>query len=121
MQNYRLSMPFTRNVMHKKEPDERFQHLVPLTRPGVTLIAALVLLALHTPVQAQAQADDDSKKNWTLSGFGSVGVVHSNERYADFTASPTTPGTAGFTHRWSADVDSRLGIQLDVGNWRSGI
>ena len=103
-------MPFRKNAMHKQESDRRFQPPASLARPAVTLIAALALLMLHST----AQADDESKPDWTLGGFGSVGVVHSNERYANFTASPTTPGSAGFTHRWSADVDSRLGAQLDV-------
>lgn len=49
-----------------------------------------------------------------VSGFGSTGAVHSNNRLADFTSSvPKTQG-AGYSDRISAGVDSRLGMQLDV-------
>jgi hypothetical protein len=51
---------------------------------------------------------------WTLSGFGTIGAVHSSERNADYTASVLKANGAGATRSWSANVDSRLGAQLDL-------
>jgi len=48
-----------------------------------------------------------------LSGFGTLGVVHSSEDRADFvTTGIFQPDGAGHTHAWSPHVDSRLGLQL---------
>lgn len=49
---------------------------------------------------------------FTLSGFGTLGMVHSSEERADFVASVFVPEGAGYTRQWSAEVDSRLGVQL---------
>jgi hypothetical protein len=49
---------------------------------------------------------------FSFSGFGTLGVVHSSEDRADFTASPLAPNGAGYTHPWSPDIDSRLGAQV---------
>jgi hypothetical protein len=48
----------------------------------------------------------------SFSGFGTVGVVHSSEKDADFTSTTFKPEGAGFTHDWSAAVDSLIGGQL---------
>jgi hypothetical protein len=48
----------------------------------------------------------------SLDGFATVGVVRSSERHAVFTGSPFKSDGAGYPHAWSADVDSRLGLQL---------
>ncbi|MGA2190220.1 MAG: hypothetical protein ABSH33_16990 [Steroidobacteraceae bacterium] len=48
---------------------------------------------------------------FSFSGFGTLGLVHSSEDTADFTASQLQPNGAGYTHSWSPDVDSRLGAQ----------
>ena len=64
-----------------------------------------------------ARADDEfdaGKPIWSLGGFGSVGIVHSNERQADFSSTVLKANGAGFSHPWSFDVDSRFGAQLDV-------
>lgn len=67
-------------------------------------------------------AEQSPSPGWKLSGFGTLGVVHSGERSADFTASVLRADGAGHTHAWSPDVDSRLGAQLDVGQGRwSGV
>ncbi|RYF03472.1 MAG: hypothetical protein EOO78_07110 [Oxalobacteraceae bacterium] len=50
----------------------------------------------------------------SVSGFGTVGLVHASERHADFTSSVLKKHGAGATQRWSADVDTRLGLQLDL-------
>lgn len=51
---------------------------------------------------------------FSISGFGTLGVVHSSENDADYTSSIYKPNGAGHTHTWSADVDSLLGVQLNA-------
>jgi hypothetical protein len=63
-------------------------------------------------------ADDLEKPIFSLAGFGTVGLVHSTEDQADFTASYLQPNGAGYTNSWSANVDSRFGLQL-TGNFTS--
>lgn len=56
----------------------------------------------------------------TISGFGTLGLVHSSDKQSDFTANALNPGTAGYSHDWSAAVDSRAGAQIGArldGNW----
>lgn len=69
------------------------------------------MLALPAFARAQEGAGEPAV---TFSGFGTIGAVHSEQRHADFTASPLTPGQAGYTRAWSMDVDSRLGAQLTL-------
>lgn len=56
---------------------------------------------------------------WTFSAFGTLGAVHASTRSADFTSSVLRANGAGHSERWSPDVDSRLGAQLDLsqGRW----
>jgi hypothetical protein len=68
------------------------------------------LLALGAAGTAQAQ----DRPLWSVSGFGTVGAVHSSERNADYTASVLKSRGAGASGSWSIDVDSRLGMQLDL-------
>ncbi|MYM24891.1 hypothetical protein GTP46_19865 [Duganella sp. FT135W] len=62
---------------------------------------------------AAALAGEDTPRV-TIGGFGTLGVVHSSEHQADFTANALNPGDAGASRDWSATVDSRLGVQLGV-------
>lgn len=71
--------------------------------------AGAVLFAL-----GGAACADTSAPDWTFSGFGIVGVVHSDERQADFVSSSMKASGAGRSARWSRHVDSKLGGQLDV-------
>ncbi len=73
-------------------------------------LAVTALGCLH----AAARAGDGDLPTWTFGGFGTVSAVHSTEKLADYTASPLSPGQAGFGKRWAVDVDSRLGAQLGV-------
>jgi hypothetical protein len=73
---------------------------------GAALLAALWLVA------SDAQADSASL--FSLSGFGTLGAVHSSENRADFTSSYLKPNGAGFSHGWSTDVDSLIAGQLTV-------
>jgi hypothetical protein len=76
---------------------------------------AIILFAfLWYPAAAGATTEDPSASMFSLSGFGTLGLVHSSEDEADFTASPLQPSGAGYTHSWSPDVDSRLGVQASA-------
>jgi hypothetical protein len=71
---------------------------------------ALLALAMYA---AGAHADvPEEKPMLSFSGFGTLGVVHSNERQADFTSSILKPNGAGYSHAWSEDVDSLIGGQV---------
>lgn len=73
-----------------------------------TLIAITVMA--HP---ATAAAHQTAASRFTLNGFGTLGVVHSDEEQADFVSNQfTAPDGAGFTNAWSPEVDSRLGLQL---------
>jgi len=67
-------------------------------------------------------ADAAASPAWKFSGFGTLGAVHASVRDADFTSTVMRANGAGRSERWSPDVDSRLGAQLDVsaGRW-SGV
>ena len=56
-------------------------------------------------------ARESATSMFSFSGFGTLGVVHSSERQADFTSSILKPNGAGHSHAWSADVDSLIGVQ----------
>lgn len=73
----------------------------------VTALAVTMLI----PTTA-AKAHEDATSRFTLNGFGTLGVVHSDERQADFVSSLFAPDGAGYTRAWSPEVDSRLGLQL---------
>ena len=74
--------------------------------------AAAFLLALALVLcAAGARAGDSGEPSFSFSGFGTLGVVHSSEGNADFTASTFKPHGAGYTNRWSAEVDSLIAGQ----------
>jgi hypothetical protein len=72
-----------------------------------------LLLALSALALAGAARADDAP-DWRISGFGTLGVAHASTREADYTSSVFKTNGAGATRRWSADVDTRLGVQLDA-------
>jgi hypothetical protein len=92
-----------------------YRYLSPFCHVASVLGLAGPLLA----VAGAAHAADGEAQAWTFGGFGTAGVVHSTERNADYSAIPLNPGRAGYSRRWSADVDSRLGAQLTFhqGHW----
>jgi hypothetical protein len=61
-------------------------------------------------IGAMAQSDSAFK----FSGFGTLGVLHSSEKNADFTGILGQPNGAGFTHSVDFGSDSKLGVQLDT-------
>src|ERR1700683_742549 len=62
--------------------------------------------------QAETVDSDSSPPIFSFSGFGTAGEVHSSQDQADFTGSVFQPNGAGYTRRWSPEVDSLLGAQL---------
>jgi hypothetical protein len=87
--------------------------------PGRLLPAALGAAALACSFSAQAA---EPGLTWKLSGFGTLGAAHSSNRNADYIASSLKRDGPGHSRSWSADVDSRLGAQIDLarGRW-SGV
>jgi hypothetical protein len=74
-------------------------------------LAALAPLAIASYATAAVSADADTPA-FSFSGFGTLGVVHSSESRADYSTGTIRPNGAGYSHDWSADVDSRLGAQV---------
>jgi hypothetical protein len=81
-------------------------------RPGHLLFISLLGLALSGT--ARAAAEPGQAPALRVSGFGTLGAVHASEREADYTSSVLKASGAGGTRRWSTDVDTRLGMQLDA-------
>jgi len=80
---------------------------------GSLLFAPLLALGLAAAGGVRAQ-DGAGLPVLAVSGFGTLGAAHSSEREADYTSSVMKVSGAGASRRWSADVDSRLGLQLDL-------
>lgn len=74
--------------------------------------AATALLVLGVGATG-AQAQEPDRALFSLSGFGTLGLAHSSEDLADFTAGPSRPRGAGFSRSLSAEVDSLVAAQLD--------
>jgi hypothetical protein len=76
-------------------------------------LCAIVLIALlPCPEGVCAPAADPGASMFSFSGFGTLGLVHSSEDRADFTANLFQPNGAGYTNPWSSDVDSLIGAQV---------
>jgi hypothetical protein len=71
------------------------------------LVAAAVLLHALTAWSQDAP-------RFLFSGYGTLGVAHSNNDQADYLVDAFKPNGPGFTRDWSWDVDSRLGAQLSA-------
>lgn len=71
--------------------------------------AAWLAAAALSTAAGHAAADEPAL---SFSGYGTLGVAHSSEPQADFTATTFQPNGAGHTRNWSPTVDSRLAGQL---------
>ncbi|MBJ7312732.1 porin [Rugamonas sp. CCM 8940] len=82
-------------------------------RPAATAapLAALLLAALLLAARP-ATAAEPAQAPLAINGFGTAGLVHSSQSGGDFVFDNLQPWGAGRSHRWSSDVDSRLGVQL---------
>ncbi|PQO98714.1 hypothetical protein C5614_11635 [Massilia phosphatilytica] len=86
-------------------------HKLKMLRPHRLSAIALAAMTLYSSGTSAAEEDQTM---FSFGGFGSLGVVHSNESKADFTGNLSQPNGAGFTRKWSSDVDSRIGGQVDA-------
>jgi hypothetical protein len=77
---------------------------------GKRALRVVLVLAFLQP--SVARAEDPAGSMFSISGFGTLGLVHSSDPNADFVADFYQPSGAGVSHAWSADVDSRLGAQF---------
>ncbi|MFL6698046.1 MAG: hypothetical protein ACJ8GJ_12820 [Vitreoscilla sp.] len=75
----------------------------------ISMLAAAAWLCVG-PLAAHAQ----DGPSWKFSGFGTVDLVHSTERKADYVASLAQPDGVGATSAWSLGIDSKLGAQVDA-------
>lgn len=73
------------------------------------------VLTMGCLASQQAFALESLKPSYSFNGFGTLGVVYSDEDEADFVSSwLLQPNGAGHTSAWHAGVDSKLGGQLDL-------
>src|SRR5688572_13847168 len=73
------------------------------------LFAALMVAGL-----AAGTAHGQSMPEFKFSGFGTLAVVHSDDRNADFVGTIFQPNGVGFTRPTSMNPDSKLGGQVDA-------
>jgi hypothetical protein len=86
----------------------------PLRNQLRRLLVYFFITIVSYSVEAGIASDDSSAPMFSFSGFGTVGVVHSSEDFADFTSSIFKPNGAGYTRSWSPTVDSLIGGQVIV-------
>jgi hypothetical protein len=75
------------------------------------MIKRCLAVMLAVPAIASAQ---ETAPSFKLSGYGTVGVAHSDNDRADYLVDEFKPNGPGYTRSWSPDVDSRLGLQLSA-------
>lgn len=80
--------------------------LIPLIGKAPVAAAIAVLLCAGT-----VSAQGPHTPNLRFNGFGTLGVVYSDEDEADFASVYFAREGAGHSNRWSAKVDSRLAVQ----------
>ena len=73
---------------------------------------SIMLGALTLCMTIGARADAFDQSVFSFNGFGTLGLTHSSEPLADFTSTFFKPNGAGYTRKWSSDVDSRIGGQV---------
>ena len=72
-------------------------------------VAAIVTATISASGVCANEADTP---DFAFNGFGTLGLVHSSEKQADFTSSFLKPDGAGHSDGWNEDVDSLLGAQV---------
>ncbi len=82
----------------------------PISPPCVRQLAAVVVVCSVSTGAASAQ--ETSAPSVTFDGYATLGAVYANEDEADFVADVFAPDGAGYSRRWSPEVDSRLGLQV---------
>ena len=93
----------------------RMQHAVSSGFRARHMLYAGILMGVLCPdAVVGAPADDSSASMFSFHGFGTIGVVHADERYADFVGTAFQPNGAGYTRAWALGVDSNLGLQVNA-------
>ncbi len=87
----------------------RTRRTVGFPHRAAVLFAATLGGSIVAPACLAAEGD-----RFSLDGFGTFGLVHSSEREADFVGDLLQRHGAGHSASWSAEVDSRLGLQLSA-------
>ena len=75
------------------------------------MIKRCLAMMFAVPAIALAQEEAPSIK---FSGYGTLGVAHSDDRQAEYLVDEFKPNGPGYTRSWSPDVDRRLGLQLSA-------
>ncbi len=83
-------------------------------RTRFELYAIVLSAILCCPAGVRAADDNPAPPMFSLHGFGTLGVVHSDANEADFVGNPFQPNGAGYSHAWSPGVDSKIGLQLSA-------
>ena len=78
-----------------------------IKRNALAAVSVLALCLIEAP--ADAAMDD----YLTISGFGTLGAVHSAYDEADFIAAVSQPNGVGYSRKWSATPDTDLGAQAN--------
>ena len=71
---------------------------------------AACIAAMALPLAALGQ----EAPRFTFGGYGTLGVVNSDNDQADYLVDAFKPNGPGYTRRWSPDVDSRIGLQASA-------
>jgi hypothetical protein len=78
-------------------------------------VAVITLVSMPLCAASAATPDPDTVTSmFSFSGFGTLAEVHSSQDKADFTDSIFQPNGAGYTRRWSPEVDTMLGGQVSA-------
>ena len=100
----------SRRIKQRRHPAACHQRADTIFSP-LTLTLSVFGAMLCTPVSAA----EPLSSVFSLHGFGTLGVVGSNEDQADVVSNAyRQPDGAGYTNIWSAGVDSKLGAQVDA-------
>jgi hypothetical protein len=75
---------------------------------------ALTAVILIMSAAAARAADEVAASRWSVNGYGTLGVVHSNEDRADYLPTLGATEGPGRSGSLSPDLDSRMGVQLSV-------
>lgn len=77
-----------------------------------SILKALLFAALV--YSSGAEAGESATPTFSFGGFGTLGVLHSDEDHADYVASVFAPHGAGHTASWTGNVDTKLAAQLSA-------
>jgi hypothetical protein len=79
------------------------------------ILTAIILLTIcWQPARSGVSNEDLVPSMFSFNGFGTLGLVHSSDKQADFVSNALQSKGAGFTNAWSGTPDTTLGIQLNA-------